>query len=205
MKRSLALALALVFAGVLAGAAAAKGPVAATITGPGLGKAIVVGGDAEGNVSSVFGRFVQQVGFFPQVFTQAPDSTSRVRPRGVLGPRYDVAYRVPGPNNDIWTVRQELYPFAAAGPVTYVRPGQTIFTSMRTHGGWYRSPLSLPRTLVSLGFPARAPSLKESGLDAGAWAGIGSGTALALCAAAAIVVGRRRNPGRSDEGPALEL
>jgi hypothetical protein len=93
MKRLLVLALAL--AGVFAGAATAKGPTAATIRGPGLDRAIVVGGDAEGNVNSAFGRFVQQAGFFPQVFTQTPDSTSHVRPQGALGPRYEVAYRVP--------------------------------------------------------------------------------------------------------------
>jgi hypothetical protein len=189
MKRLLVVAVGL--AALIAGPATAKGPVAASITGPGLDRAIVLAGDAEGNTSSRFGLFVQQAGFFPQVFTQTPDSTSRVRPQGTLGPRYDVAYRVPGPNNDTWTVRQELYPFAAGGPVTYIRPGQTIFTSMQTHGGWYRSPLSLPRTLVSLGLPSRPPAVKESGLGPGAWAGIAAGIAIAVGAAAMLI--RRRH------------
>jgi hypothetical protein len=193
MKRLIVLALGL--AALLATPAAAKGPVAASITGPGLDRAIVLVGDAEGNTSSRFGLFVQQVGFFPQVFTQTPDSTSRVRPPGALGPRYDVAYRVPGPNNDTWTVRQELYPFAAAGPITHVRPGQTIFTSMATHGGWYRSPFSLRRTLVALGFPSRPPTVNQSGLGAGAWTGIGIG--FALMVSAAWFVRRRRSSGET--------
>ena len=193
MKRSLVLALGL--AALLAGPATAKGPGKATITGPGLHEAIVLAGDAEGNMSSRFGRFVQQVGFFPQVFVQSPDSTSPVQPAGRLGPRYDVVYAVPGPNSDTWTIRQDLYPFAAAGPLTHVRPGQVIFTSMKTHGGWYRSPFSLPRTLVSLGFPERAPKLKESELGAGAWAGIGAGCALAF--GVGVVLLRRRDSGEA--------
>ena len=196
MKRILVVTLGL--AALLAGPAAAKGPVKATITGPGLDRAIVLAGDAEGNAGSRFGRFVEQSGFFPQVFRQTPDSTSRVRPSGRLGPRYDVVYLVPGPNNDDSTVRQELYPFAAIGPVTYTRPGQPVFPTegMTTHGGWYRSPYSLRRTLVSLGFPAKAPSLKQSGLGVGAWAGIAAG-ALALAAATALLIRRRRGSGEA--------
>jgi hypothetical protein len=76
--------------------------------------------------------------------------------------------------------------------VTYVRPGQTIFTSMKTHGGWYRSPFSLRRTLVSLGLSERAPSLRQSGLGPGAWAGIATGIAVAVGAAAMLI---RRRPG----------
>ena len=150
----------LALAVILAGPAAAKGPSEVTITGPGLAHAIVLGGDAEGNLSSRFGRLVEQTGFFPQVFRQTPDSTSRIRPSGKLGPRYDAVYLVPGPNGTASTVRQQLYPFAAAGPVTYVRPGQVVFpvSGMATHGGWFRSPVALRRTLVSLGLPAKAPA-----------------------------------------------
>ena len=157
MKRTLVVALGL--AAVLAGTAAAKGPTKVTITGPELARAIVLGGDAEGNVSSRFGQLVQQTGWFPQVFRQTPESTSRTRPPGKLGPRYDAVYLVPGPDGGTSLVRQQLYPYAAAGPLTYLRPGQPVFPTqgMTTHGGWYRSPVALRRLLVSLGFPARAP------------------------------------------------
>ena len=145
---------------VLAGPAAAKGPAKVTITGPGLSRAIVLGGDAEGNMSSRFGRLVELSGFFPQVFRQSPDSTSRVRPPGKLGPRYDAVYVVPGPNGTTATVRQQLYPYASRGPATYARPKQPVFPSegMTTHGGWYRSPVALKRALISLGLPAKAPA-----------------------------------------------
>jgi hypothetical protein len=158
MKRILVLSFALGL--VFAGAAAAKGPTRVTITGPGLAHPIVLGGDAEGNMGSRFGRLVELSGWFPQVFRQTPDSTSRMRPPGRLGPRYDAAYRVPGPNGTVSTVRQQLYPYASAGPLTYVRPGQTVFPSggQTTHGGWFRSPVALRRTLVSLGLPVKAPA-----------------------------------------------
>jgi hypothetical protein len=197
MKRSLVLVLVLAVA--CCGQAAAKGPVAATITGPGVDRAISIGGDAEGNVSSPFGVFVEQVGYFPQVFTQTPDSTSRVAPAGRLGPRYDVAYRVPGPDGKARTVRQELYPFAAIGPVTHMRAGQPVFPTMgmSTHGGWFQSPYGLRATLVTLGLPAKAPSVKQSGLGAGAWAGIAVG-AFVLAGAATLLLRRRK----SGESPA---
>ena len=144
-------------AAILAGTAAAKGPTRAAITGPGVARAIVLNGNPEGNVSSRFGQLVEQTGWFAQVFRQTPDSTSRVRPRGALGPRYDAVYLVPEGNGNTRTIRQELYPFAAAGPVTHLQAGQPIF-GMTTHGGWYRSSVALRRTLVSLGLPAKAPA-----------------------------------------------
>jgi hypothetical protein len=158
MKRSLAVMLGL--AVVLAGPAAAKGPTKVTITGRGLSHAIVLAGNAEGNMSSRFGRLVELTGLFPQVFRQSPDSTSRIRPPGKLGPRYDAVYVVPGPNGTAATVRQQLYPYASSGPITYARPKQPVFPSegMTTHGGWYRSPVALKRALISLGLPAKAPA-----------------------------------------------
>jgi hypothetical protein len=176
----------------LAGTGPAKGPTRATITGPGLGQPILLTGDPEENASSRFGQLVAEGGFFPQVFEQVPDSTSRARPAGQLGPGYDVVYLVPRPNGGRSTVRQQLYPYAASGPVSYLRPGQPVFEGMDTHGGWYRSPVSLRSTLVALGFPKQRPSLSQSGLGPGAWAGIGAGIALALGAAGALIVRRRR-------------
>jgi hypothetical protein len=64
---------------------------------------------------------------------------------------------------------------------------------MKTHGGWYRSPLSLRPMLVSLGLSERTPSLRQSGLDPGAWAGIAAGIAVAVGAAAMLI--RRRHGG----------
>ena len=62
-------------------------------------------------------------------------------------------------------IRQDLYPYARGGAVTYTRPGQPIF-DMTTRGGWYRDP-ELKRTLVRLGLPAeRAERGSDGQLDA---------------------------------------
>ena len=58
-------------------------------------------------------------------------------------------------------IRQDVYPYANGGAVTYMKPGQSIF-DMTTHGGWYRDP-ALKRTLVSSGLPAKAPSASSDG------------------------------------------
>ena len=78
--------------------AAAKGPSTASLTGPGLDRALPVKGEGEMGPGTPLGSLVELGGFFPQTFLQAPDPTTRTRPSGDLGPRYRVAYRVPGPN-----------------------------------------------------------------------------------------------------------
>lgn len=158
MKRSLLITAGLALA--LAAPATAKGPDQATITGPGLDGPVVLGGDAEGNFTSTFGRFVHGAGFVSAVFQQTPDPMLRQRPEGDLGPRYDIVYRVPGGDTGTSNVRQALYPYAAAGPVTYTRPGQLIFGGQHaTHGGWFasRDP-SFRALLVSLGLPRATPT-----------------------------------------------
>jgi hypothetical protein len=193
MRRTLVLTLGL--AALLSGTAAAKGPTAVTITGPGLDDPVELAGDAEGNTSSRIGRLVEGSGWFAQAFQQTPDSTSRTRPEGRLGARYDAVWSVPGPDGKTRTIKQQLYPFAAAGPVTYVAPNQTLFPSegMTTHGGWFRAPVALRPMLAALGLPKRAPALSESGLGAGAWAVISAGIALALGAATTFVAHCRRS------------
>ena len=166
----------------LAGAAQAKGPDKATIDGPGLAKPVVLNGDSESasQAASPFFRFVQDVGFFPAVFPQAPNPMLPARPKGTLGPRYTVVYRVPGPDRGLFSLIQDLYPYAAGGPVTYMPAGQLIF-GMKTLGGWYQASPDARTRIVSLGLPASTPG--SSGLTGGAWAGIGVGGLLALAVA----------------------
>jgi hypothetical protein len=165
----------------LAGEAAAKGPDRATISGPGLDKPVVLKGDSESasQAASPFFRFVQDVGFFPAVFPQTPNPMLPGRPKGLLGPRYSIVYRVPGPDRNFFRMTQDLYPYAAGGPVTYMPAGQSIF-GMKTFGGWYQAALDARARIVSLGLPARAPGSR--GLSGGAWAGIGVGGLIALAA-----------------------
>ncbi len=155
MKRLL-LVLVLGLGLVLAGPAAAKGPSKVTVTGPGLGQPVVLTGDPESNLGSLFGRLVDQSGWFPLVFRQSPDPTSRTSPAGRLGPGYLATYVVPVGGNATTTIRQRLYPFASGGPVTFVRAGQHIFGGL-THGGWYRAPAALRRTLAAIGLPSKPP------------------------------------------------
>jgi hypothetical protein len=103
---------------------------------------------------------------------------------GDLGPKYTVTYTVPGPNGETWKIKQDLYPYAKRGPVTYMKPGQDIFETDGTRGGWYMAEIALKDLLVDAGLPATPPS-NTSADDAAA---VSTGTALLLAAAAALLL-----------------
>jgi hypothetical protein len=154
MRRYL-LAAALV-ALALPAAAAAKGPVSAAISGPGLERSLSITGDGEGP-GTALGTLASASGFFPQMFGQSPDPTRSSRPSGTLGPRYKVVYVVPGPNNVRSRVVQYIYPYAMPRPVTFLMPGQRFWNGRKAHGGWYRASARLKAVLVQAGLPASAP------------------------------------------------
>jgi hypothetical protein len=156
MKRPLLLFLAVV-ALAFPTVAAAKGPDQATITGPGLDSPLSISG-TEG--SGDLGLLVQGVGFFPAAFGQSPDPMLNKRPSRFLGPRYKVVYRVPGPHRVSDTLRQDLYPYAVGGPVSYMKPGQP-FWEQQTRGGWFRGTAQLKRMLVKAGLPAKEPRVER--------------------------------------------
>ena len=156
---------------------AAKGPSEATITGPGLGHGLVVKGDGEGGTGTPLGALTQFGGFFAQMFNPVPDPTTRRQPKGDLGPRYRVVYRVPGPNGGASTVVQDLYPYAKPSPATYMRSGQPIFVDMRTHGGWFVADPALKTALVKAGLPQSPPG---SGGGSFPWAWTGAGIVAAI-------------------------
>ena len=136
---------------VLPATALGKGPSAATMDGPGGGGGITFGGDES---SGPLGDLTQQSGWFAGAFEEEGAGTSR--PKGDLGPKYAVTYSVLGPNNDTFTIRQDIYPYAKSGPVTYMAAGQPIF-DFTTRGGWYQAGPELKTTLVSAGLPASPP------------------------------------------------
>lgn len=133
--------------------AQAKGPIAATIDGPGTGGGISLGGNGEPGSGAPLGNLSDQAGLFPAAFGQTPDPMLAGRPKGDLGPRYMITYRLPGPNGEESSIRQDLYPYAAGGPLTYTRPGQRFFGTESTRGGWYRGTAGLTQTLVKAGLP----------------------------------------------------
>ena len=141
---------------LLPAGAAAKGPSEAKITGPGLSvlSPLTISGAGEGDTSSALGVLVEDGGFFAQTFGQSPSPLLRQEP-GSLGPRYLVTYTMPG--TTLATLEQDLYPYAAGGPVTYMRPGQPFWGDQQTVGGWYRGALQLKEMLVRAGLPKAAP------------------------------------------------
>jgi hypothetical protein len=119
---------------VLPTAALGKGPSAATIDGPGTGGGglTITGCCSPGSPTMML---AEQAGFFPAVFRQTPDPMLTNRPQGDLGPKYTITYTVPGPNNDTFTIRQDVYPYASPSPVTYTAPAQKIFDGRLVPGG----------------------------------------------------------------------
>jgi hypothetical protein len=196
MKLSMVfIALTAAAAALLAASAAAKGPAKASVEGPGLDEAVVFVGSGEGP-GSPLGNLTMAAGFFPAVFAQSPDPMLSGRPAGRLGPEYTITYTVPGPSGAASQIRQKLYPYAAGGPVTYMAPGQSVFDTASTRGGWYEADTSLKGTLVEAGLPRTAPATgggdSMSAVDVWPWV-LGGIAALAL-AAASIVLMRRHRP-----------
>jgi hypothetical protein len=189
MRRFLLLATAVALAALVATApAAAKGPSTASLTGPGLDHAIPVKGEGEAGPGTPLGSLVQLGGFFPQVFQQFPDSTTRTRPAGSLGPRYRIEYRVPGPNGDGRLV-QDVYPYAKT-PVTYMSPGQRFWGVNHAHGGWFVAGPGLKAVLVAAGLPESPPAAASGGSFPWAWTVAGI---LAVVVLLALVLRRRRS------------
>ena len=156
MKTRLCIAAALALL-LVPTSALAKGASKGTITGPGLAKPIQLTGIGEPGSAGTLGRVAEHTGFFAVVFGASPEVTLAKRPTGELGPRYLITYVMPGPNGADSKLVQELYPYAAGGPVSYMPAGQTFWDGQRTHGGWYVGGPELKATLVEAGLPARAP------------------------------------------------
>jgi hypothetical protein len=185
---------------VLPAGAFAKGPTAATITGPGLAKPLKLGGGphalANGSPMQVL---MMRGGFFQVAWGTQPRRTRAKRPTKELGPKYDVVYVVPGPSGQDDRIRQELYPHAQGGPVTYTPAGQRFFDSRRTHGGWFRADSRLRTVLVAAGLPTPASRTTPPAAhdDDGAatpfalWALLAT---LALAGIAALALRRRARP-----------
>ena len=112
---------------------------------------------ARAGAGTPLGSLVQFGGYFPQVFGQSPDPTTRTRPAGDLGPRYRIVYRVPGPSGAS-TIVQDVYPYAKPSPVTHMRGGQLFWGGQRTYGGWLVAGAGLKTALVEAGLPKLAPS-----------------------------------------------
>jgi hypothetical protein len=128
----------------------AKGAKDVTVSGPGLAMPIRLdnGGDFGGSAN----RLWQASG----LLVQTPDRvTPNVPQKGALGPRYLATFQwLVGPQETA-PIRQELYPFADAGAVSYTPPRQRgLHVSSRS--GWYRAGPELTLLLVAAGVPVPA-------------------------------------------------
>jgi hypothetical protein len=177
-------ALLLMIAALLPAAALGKGATEATITGPGLEEPIVLTGVGEPGTD----QLMTLSGFFPAVFEQTPDPMRDTRPAGELGPEYVVRYVMPGPDHETDTIVQKLYPYASAGPVSYVEPGQLFWTTEEASGGWYVPGGTLRDLLVAAGLPATAPPVDSTRSSDSPWAVIAPIAALLAIGAGALAV-----------------
>jgi hypothetical protein len=193
MKPILLLLAALALA--LPATALGKGPSGAEMSGPGDGGGITFTGGEDGGTP--LGDLTQMGGFFALTFGQEPDPTLASRPTGDLGPKYTITYTVPGPNNEVDQLKQDIYPYAPDGPVTYMKPGQKFFTTEETRGGWFKAAPVLKDTLVQAGLPKIAPSgpaSDDSSLLSAELLSAMIGAALLLAAATVLFLRRRERP-----------
>lgn len=184
------LALALVIAALaLPASAFGKGPSAASIDGPGISGGITFssGGRTGG---ATLGTLVNQAGLFGAAFAQEPDPMLSARPKGDLGPRYTITWTVHGPNEP-WKLRQDVYPYAAPAPVTYLEPGQTVY-DQKARGGWFQAGPELKTTLVDAGLPSSASTAAATSSEFPTAALFSLLAAFLLVALTAAVVVRRR-------------
>ena len=116
----------------------------------GAGSVEVVGHDVEVGDSS-FGivRLERAARFYDSVFRT--DGPVVAAPAGSRGPRVTLLWSVISPRSDV-TVRQDLYPWAEAGPMTFIPAGQPfISVSEPTRGGWFPAAGDLADVLDGLG------------------------------------------------------
>jgi hypothetical protein len=171
--------------------AMAKGPTQATIAGPGLAEPLKLGGPNGWRAGSPMEVLTTGGGFFQVAWGGSPGLTLAKSPTARLGPKYRVVYVVPGPSGKDDRIRQDLYPFARGGPLTYTPPGQPFFDTRRTHGGWFRGAPDLKRVVVAARPPSPghlpASADEDSGLPRARWVLVPI-----LAVAAVALVGTRR-------------
>jgi hypothetical protein len=140
---------------------AAKGARQLTVTGTALGRPIVIdAADGFGELELV----VEQTRFYEAVFGDSAAAAGAfgltgIAPTARLGMRLRLSWDMavegsPSPDD---VVVQELFPYAAGGPVVHTPAGQVLYGAA-VPAGWVRAQPALVGTLRRLGFT----SLEES-------------------------------------------
>jgi hypothetical protein len=138
----------------VASPAAAKVMIAvAHIRGPGLG-----GGGLRISAPATEGMWESGIDVIGGLNDARADSIAELGLTAAeLGPRYIVTYRFE-PSTPAEIARQDLYPYAKRGPVTYTSSGQWLRLQITEEGGpitagWYPSSLGFLYYLVDQGLP----------------------------------------------------
>jgi hypothetical protein len=171
--------------------ASAKGPIEASLEGPGLEAPLPFGwthGGADDDPRRApFEHVALATGLLTAVFADASverfDTASRslrlARPQGDLGPKYTLTHRFEGPGG--MEIVQDVYPYAEPRPVLFIAPRS-----------WFVAAPELRQALVEAGLPPDRPSREHDLL----WA-----FAPVLAAMVAALLGgalaMRRRPGAS--------
>jgi hypothetical protein len=154
------------------GAAFAKGASKAQVKAKdkdkGVFAPITFRGNGEPGDGSALAELGGQTGIYSAMFPESPSQMLSSAPTGDLGPSVTVTYTIPGPAGGSTTLDQDLYPYAAGGPVTFTAPGQSFLGGEKTVGGWFRAPDALTETLAARGFPSESELLAALGEEASA-------------------------------------
>ena len=171
--------------------ASAKGPIEASLAGPGLDAPVLVALAYEGpaddprrapleHLALATGRMTAVLtGASLESFEAATRRLRVARPTGDLGPRFTLTYRFEGPGGGDEIV-QDVYPYAEPRPVTYLAPDQLL----HTQGSWFVADEGLEHALVEAGLPPAS----SGGGGGFVWAAL----ALLAAGAAAARLGTRR-------------
>jgi hypothetical protein len=192
---------AVLIAALLPSLGVAKGPVEATLDGPGLAAPIEFGGWTEADPwRAPIEPLATAAGFFPAAFGGDSGLLASKRPAGDLGPRYTLTYGLGGPEDGEERIVQDVYPYAKPRPVTYMAPDQPFYGTMSTRGGWFvaTSPFAPPLDYVlrEAGLPRDPPTGRDPGTFP--WtiaAGLAAlATTLGLAALTVLLLRRRPHP-----------
>jgi hypothetical protein len=197
---------------LLAGPALAKGPGHPVlgqllVAGPGLTGPIQIEGvlgfgpsaeqvGSPDTGSNDFSAFVLGTGLIP-----SDQGYFGLKPEGTLGPRYVVTVTMQ--EAGAVPIHQDLYPYAAGGPVLFNLPDQTGIYGNRLASAWWYPNGEVVRILSAYGLPATPPavpvpvakSVHRPVLDSGdsrGWIIAGAIGALMLLVVGGAVLGRDR-------------
>jgi hypothetical protein len=127
---------------VAAGPASAKGPVAATVSGPGIDDPIDVLDTISADDTGVWHALSDFAD--PGVLTSAPGTD--------LGPRYTLVWEMMSGPEETTPILQHLYLDAEGGPVAHTETGQPVGDAV-TSDRWYRMPNRVRDILAAEGVP----------------------------------------------------